>query len=174
MRGSILRRLVPAPVDTFATRREPEADRLARITREIAEEAGAEAATVLGLIERRAPGVEASDAAAFILQELRKGGDARARVFAHALKSPGVLAAERELAVEVQRILRPFAGKPFSVERAREMRAEIVKFLRAKLPAPPVDQLVAAAAAAVEYRDDRIVLRVDALLPLLVPQPLNS
>lgn len=174
MRGSILRRLVPAPVNTPATRRENEADRLARITREIAEEAGPQAAIVLGLIERRAPGVEASDAAAFILQELRKGGDARARVLAHALKSPGVLAAERELAAEIQKLVRPFAGKGFSVERARELRAEIVKYLRSKLPAPPVDQLADAAAAAVEYRDDRIVLRVDALLPLLVPQPLDS
>lgn len=174
MRRSTMRRGGRVPLGQTPKPRVSEADRLAQLTRQIAEESGASCALLLGLVDRRAPGISPSEAAAFVLEEWRKGGDARARVLDRAMKSPAVLAAERELAKEVQTALRDLAGKSYSVERAKEIRLVLVKLLRAKLPKLNIAQLTAAVKDAVDYREDRLVVRTDALLALIAPQPLAS
>ncbi len=175
MRRSTMRRggRVPLGLNT-STPRKTEADRLATITREIAEESGASCALLLGLIDRRAPGISPLEAATFILGEWRKGGNDRARLLDRALKSPAVLAAERDLAREVQTAVRHLAGHAFSVDRAKDARREVVKLLRSKCPKLPIAQLTAAAEEAIDYRDDRLVIRMDGLVALIAPAPLAS
>lgn len=155
-------------------RDETEADCLARLTREIAEETGAQAAVLLGLIERRAVNVTPAECAEFILSEWRKDGESRARLLGHAMKTPAHLAAERTLAEEIRVALQPLAGKHLNSTRPGEARAAVVRLMRAKLPRMPIAILKRAVEEAIEDRTDRLVVRTDGLVALIVPSPAAS
>lgn len=155
-------------------KREAESDRLARLTREIVEETGAHAPLLLGLIERRAANIGASESAAFILDQWRNGGDDRTRLLAHAVKDGPTIRIEQDLAIEIRRVLAPLAGLPFSVERFGDVRRALVNFLRSRLPKAKAADLVQAAEEAIDYRGDRLAVRMDSLVRVIAAPTLSS
>lgn len=173
MRRHVMRRADRSIGSDAFRRREGESTKLARLTREIVEASGAHAAALIRLIERRAPNVTASDSAAFILAAWNAGGAERERIIAHAAKDDATIAAERDLALEIRRLMKPFEGRGFSVASAREIRLELVRFLRARLPHANVSKLRKAADLAVELRPDSLVLRTDGLVALLRSAPVH-
>lgn len=145
-------------------------DSLVTVMREISEETGGHAPALLALIERRQPHVEALDAARFILGRWRAGGEDRDRLIAASRRTPEEQAAERVLALEIQGLLKKHAGKAFSMAVCRQMRRELVQFLRRRLPAADVKDLARAADGAIDFRSDRVVIKLDRVAPLLTPR----
>lgn len=167
MRHHLRRRFAAAAP---ATPRTTDAD-LVTAMREISEETGGYAPRLLALIERRQPGVEAIDAARFVLAKWRADGEDRERLIATATRTPEEIAVERAIALEVQGLLKKHAGKAFSVERVKMIRRELVQFLRRKLPKTEIAVLAKAAHEAIDFRADRLVIRLDQVLPLLASRP---
>lgn len=149
--------------------RETEESKLARLTREIVEAAGAQAPILLRLIERRAPNVRASESADFILRAWTSGGADRDRLIAHAMKSDAALATERRIAREVQRTLRAFAGKPFTAATAQRIRTALAKYLRKAAPGVDDAAIQSALNVAVELADQKLVIRTELLAAAMSP-----
>lgn len=141
----------------------------------IEQECGSFAPALLALIDRRMADATECETAEFIIARWRDDGDERARLVAHAMQTPGRVRAEAVIAREVQEILTPLARtKGFSAERTRDIHRELVKYLRKKLPNENISRLKTAASCAVEFREDRIAVKLEGIFALLNPSPLAS
>lgn len=171
MRRQAIRRLRALPGGA-TQRRVSDTDRFATIARELAEEAGDKAAELLRLVERRAPSISASESAAFILQEWRKDGPSRVRILAMAAMPVHELEAERALSKEIALALRAMAGAEWGELAEGQVRANLVRYLRAqqmkfRIPAiVTLTEIERAAASAVTMTDHRMAISMTPILRL--------
>lgn len=136
----------------------------------IAAESGGLAPKLLALIDTRADGVSAYESADFILRMWRDGGTNRDRLIAKAMKSPERNALEKRVGAIVQTALMPLGRtRGYSVERMKDVVRELVKSLTPLLPDVNVERIRSVASSAIDYRPDRMAVRIELIADLFEP-----
>ncbi len=180
MRRHLMR---PAGVpDARATIGDPPAPDLVATLAAIRAEAPILAPELIALIDQRADGVTALESATFILRMWRADGPSRERLIARAMKTPERNKLEAEIGLAIQDAVRSLARRPYSVERARDLHAIVVRMVR-KLVVErhpligvtlDIAKIKAAVAGAIEWGPDRLQVRIDPIANLLDPPRLAS